>query len=135
MTTHKSNTDIKTNFSWNDIFHPKGDDLIRIRSHLLASQYLKQIEQVLDNKKIIQKNLAREIGVSPSYLSQLFSGNKLPNWKTLAKIELALNITFELMPSMKNDKYTPSIPLASSFSKRESFNSTSINDDCVLKIA
>ncbi len=135
MTTRKNNTIIKVDSFWENIFHPKDDDLIRVKSHLLAGQYLKQIEQVLDSKEITQKDLAGNIKISPSYLSQLFSGNKLPSWKTLAKIELALNIKFELMPSIKNNKYAFPFRSTDSFLKKESLIGVSMNDDCTLKIA
>jgi transcriptional regulator with XRE-family HTH domain len=59
-------------------------------------QYLTQIEQVLDQQSMTQKDLANKIGTSASYISQFFNFNKLINFKTLAKIELALDINFEL---------------------------------------
>lgn len=94
MTTHKKTS--KLNSFWEEVFNPKGGALIEVNAHLLAGQYLKQIEEVLDSENIPQKDLAQKINISPSYLSQLFCGNKLPSWKTLAKIELALNIKFSL---------------------------------------
>ncbi len=60
------------------------------------SQYLTQIEQALESQSMTQKQLADKIGTSASYISQFFNLNKLINLKTLAKIELALDINFEL---------------------------------------
>ncbi|MDC9715534.1 MAG: helix-turn-helix transcriptional regulator, partial [Gammaproteobacteria bacterium] len=59
-------------------------------------QYLIQIEQALESRSMTQKELADKIGTSASYISQFFNLNKLINFKTLAKIELALDINFEL---------------------------------------
>lgn len=40
--------------------------------------------------------LAKELGVSPSYVSQLFSGDKLINYSTLAKLQRIFNVRFKL---------------------------------------
>ncbi len=130
MTIRKNIT--KTDIFWENIFHPEGDDLIRINSHLLAGQYLKQIEEVLDSRDMKQKDLADKINISPSYLSQLFSGNKLPSWKTLAKVESALDIKFKLMQSATTTSLYRSID---SFSEIESLVGVSMNDNCALKVA
>jgi transcriptional regulator with XRE-family HTH domain len=37
-----------------------------------------------------------EIGTSASYLTQLFRGDRLLNFRTIAKIEAALNIEFKI---------------------------------------
>ncbi len=81
---------------WEDVFNPKGDDLIRVNAHSIAGQYLKQIERVLENKKLSQKDLAKKVGTSASYISQLFNDDKLPSFKMLARIELALDIEFDV---------------------------------------
>jgi transcriptional regulator with XRE-family HTH domain len=81
---------------FHDIFNPTGDALIDTKAYDLMGQYLTQIEQVLDQQSMTQKDLANKIGTSASYISQFFNFNKLINFKTLAKIELALDINFEL---------------------------------------
>ncbi|NCW88573.1 MAG: XRE family transcriptional regulator, partial [Chitinophagia bacterium] len=45
-------------------------------------------------KKITRKLLAQLIGTSPSYLTQVFRGDKPLNFMTLAKIQKALNVSF-----------------------------------------
>lgn len=87
---------------WEDVFNPKGDDLVEVKAYLLAAKFLKQIEEALDEKNLKHKHLAEKINVSASYLSAFFNSNKLPNFKILAKIELALDIQFELMPKINN---------------------------------
>ena len=47
-------------------------------------------------KNITQKELAKKTGVSASYLSQIFHSERLINFKTLAKIEIALSINFDI---------------------------------------
>lgn len=94
MTTKYTNQDAVDFF--HDIFNPTGEDLINVKAYDLMGQYLTQIEQALDNQSMTQKELANKIGISASYISQFFNLNKLINFKTLAKIELALGINFEL---------------------------------------
>lgn len=94
MTTKYTNQDAVDFF--HDIFNPTGEDLINVKAYDLMGQYLTQIEQTLDNQSMTQKELANKIGISASYISQFFNLNKLINFKTLAKIELALGINFEL---------------------------------------
>ncbi|CAB5503757.1 hypothetical protein THERMOT_1847 [Bathymodiolus thermophilus thioautotrophic gill symbiont] len=97
MTTKHTNQEV-TDF-FHDIFNPTGEDLIDVKAYGLMSQYLIQIERALDKQTMTQKELASKIGTSSSYLSQFFNLNKLINFKTLAKIELALDINFELQQS------------------------------------
>ncbi len=106
MTTKYTDQDAVDFF--HDIFNPTGEDLINVKAYDLMGQYLTQIEQALDNQSMTQKELANKIGTSASYISQFFNLNKLINFKTLAKIELALDINFELKQSsinnMRNNK-------------------------------
>ncbi|SMN11068.1 hypothetical protein SPBRAN_1308 [uncultured Candidatus Thioglobus sp.] len=97
MTTKYTNQEVVDFF--HDIFNPTGDALINTKAYGLMGQYLTQIEQALDQQSMTQKELAHKIGTSASYISQFFNLNKLINFKTLAKIELALDISFELKQS------------------------------------
>ncbi|SHA05630.1 hypothetical protein BTHERMOSOX_809 [Bathymodiolus thermophilus thioautotrophic gill symbiont] len=101
MTTKYTNQEAVDFF--HDIFNPTGEDLINVKAYGLMSQYLIQIERALDKQTMTQKELASKIGTSSSYLSQFFNLNKLINFKTLAKIELALDINFELQQSATDD--------------------------------
>ena len=69
---------------------------IEVKAHTLAGKFLYQVEKSLEQKKMSNKDLAKKIGVSSSYLSQLFCSERLINFKTLAKIEKALEIKFEV---------------------------------------
>ncbi len=100
MTTKYTNQEAIDFF--HDIFNPTGDALINTKAYDLMGQYLTQIEQALESQSMTQKELANKIGTSASYISQFFNLNKLINFKTLAKIELALGIDFELKQSITN---------------------------------
>lgn len=105
-TNKHSNQEIVDFFA--DILSPTGDDLVESHAYSLMSQYLTQIEQTLKEQKMTKKQLASEIGTSASYLSQFFNLNKVINLKTLAKIELALDIGFHLKPQHEEFGVLPS---------------------------
>lgn len=52
-----------------------------------------------------KKNLAEKLDTSKSYITQLFSGDKLLNIKTLAKIEQNLNINFAIKAEPKRPMF------------------------------
>jgi L-fucose/D-arabinose isomerase len=52
-----------------------------------------------DVYSVMNNWVAKEIGTSASYLTQLFRGDRLLNFKTVAKIEQALAIQFEITTS------------------------------------
>jgi len=56
-----------------------------------------EFQKAMDRKGWTRKRLAKEIGTSASYLTQLFRGDRLLNFKTVAKIEAALGIEFEIV--------------------------------------
>lgn len=72
------------------------EDKIDITASVLMLYFMAEVENIQKIKGIDRKTLANMIGTSPSYLTQIFSGNKLLNFKTLAKIQKALNIRFEV---------------------------------------
>src|SRR5258708_27262760 len=65
-------------------------------AYMLMAGYLSEIERVQENKKINRKDLAIKINTSASYLTQVFRGNKPMNFYTLAKIQRALKIKFQV---------------------------------------
>ncbi|NCV88436.1 MAG: XRE family transcriptional regulator [Oxalobacteraceae bacterium] len=67
---------------------------LEVDSLLLMSGFLSEIEAAMVKKKITRKLLAQLIGTSPSYLTQVFRGDKPFNFMTLAKMQKALNVGF-----------------------------------------
>ena len=87
------------------------------------TSFLSEIEKVCEERGLLKKDLAGMIGTSPSYITQLFRGNKIINLETIAKIILALNIKFEVSVIKKDQK---------EFSDFEDFSNTSyykLNDE------
>ncbi len=73
---------------------------------MIMFQFLSEIAKVMENKKINKKDLAKIIGTSPSYITQLFRGDKLVNFKTLAKIQKGLDVKFEVKIKKKQEALT-----------------------------
>ena len=65
---------------------------------MLMASFLSEIERVQEISTNLKnrKSLAEAIGTSPSYLTQVFCGDKNLNFLTLAKIQKVLKIRFEI---------------------------------------
>ena len=63
---------------------------------VLASKVLAEISTITDKKKLNRKSVAKLIGTSASYLTQLYRGTKLLNFITLAKLKDKLDLEFEI---------------------------------------
>ena len=94
-----------------DFFLPQNEEeAIEVSAHSLAGAFLVKVEEILEEKKISKKELAKKIGTSSSYLSQIFYSKVLLNFKTLAKIEKVLNIKFDVtMKSQTVNNYILSV--------------------------
>jgi len=63
---------------------------------MLAFNFLNELEKELDKKKIKRKELAKMVGTSPSYITQLFRGTTLPNLNILTAMGLAVGKQFDV---------------------------------------
>ena len=66
------------------------------RAKMIMFRILSEVEKLAENRKMTRKDLAREIGTSASYITQLYRGNKLLNLSTIARFEKLFNITFSI---------------------------------------
>ena len=74
---------------------------------MIMFRFLSEIEESYSNGKTFKKNeLAAKLGVSPSYITQLFIGDKLLNFTMLAKIQKAFHITFEIEARKNESLYS-----------------------------
>lgn len=67
-----------------------------IEARVLASKVLSEISEITEKNKLSRKKVAELIGTSASYLTQLYRGNKLLNFVTLAKLKDKLNLNIEI---------------------------------------
>lgn len=97
MTTKKLPTPKQIKESFDELFNSfTKEELIDQEARLLSFHYLSAIETALEVQNLSKKALAEMVGTSPSYISQLFQGDRLPNFTILAKIQNALNLKFEI---------------------------------------
>lgn len=98
MNTKSSNKDLdKIQEEFNKLFSfGSEEEKHEANASLLMARFLSKIQEVTDERNINRKDLAEMIGTSASYLTQLYRGNKNLNFLTLAKIQNALDIEFEV---------------------------------------
>jgi len=86
-----------TNPEFADLFESSSqEDEIRHEARVIMYRFMSEVERLIDEKNINKKELASLIGTSPSYITQLFKGNKLLNLETAAKFQRAFNIKFDI---------------------------------------
>jgi transcriptional regulator with XRE-family HTH domain len=71
-------------------------DKIIIETRLLMYRFLSEIDRITRERAINRKELAELVGVSASYLTQLYQGKKIINLQLLTKIKKALDIDFKI---------------------------------------
>ena len=83
--------------AFDEILEPtEPDDKAELEAKMLMAQFLSLIQEEVDRRQLQRKELAEMIGTSASYLTQLFRGHKLMNLKTAAKLQMALDLKFEI---------------------------------------
>lgn len=111
----KSKTAIK-NVIHSAFLSKDDDEDLEHNSRMIMYRFLSEIERLSEEKNMNKKELAKKIGTSASYITQLYRGSKLINLHTLAKLQKIFNITFEVKaipnnPSENSMDYTSdSIP-------------------------
>lgn len=97
----KSLSEIKSEFD--DLFFISNkEDKLEVDAKILASRFLSIIQKELDENNRSRKELAELMGTSASYITQLFRGNKYPNFLTLAKMQDVLDIDFNISLEREN---------------------------------
>ena len=72
---------------------------------MIMFRFLSELEKLNAEKPIKKKELAKAISTSASYITQLYQGDKLINLLTLAKIQEAYNLTFEIKAKLNTENY------------------------------
>jgi len=72
-------------------------------ARLLMYRFLDIFEYKCDKLGWSKKKLANEIGTSPSYITQLFRGDKLINLPTIVKMKQVLDIDIEITEKHYNE--------------------------------
>lgn len=101
--------------AFENLFNENSNDF-EIDAKVMASRFLNDVKDIAEYKKINRKELAELIGTSPSYLTQLYRGNKLMNLVTIAKIKKVLDLDIEI--KITNNYYKCEVDETLSSSKR-----------------
>lgn len=91
----KTKNEIQSAFD--NLFETSDEEKIERKADVLALSFLSEIDKAMSTLKINKKELAKEVGTSASYITQLFRGDRKPNWTMLAKMSEAVNIDFHVM--------------------------------------
>jgi len=104
MSTKQSNRTENIRSEFQKLFEQSPEEQIEHRAQMLSYIFLSEAQKAMGRKEWTRKRLAKEIGTSASYLTQLFRGDRLLNFKTVAKLETALSIDFEItvLPKEEN---------------------------------
>lgn len=78
------------------VFDNKEEE-IDFKASNLAMQFLGIVDQKMATMDINKKELAKEIGTSASFITQLFRGDRKPNWNVLAKMADVLKLEFKIL--------------------------------------
>lgn len=70
---------------------------VEFETQMLALSFLSAIEKEVDIKKMNRNELAKKVGTSASYITQILRGNKTPNLKILTALGLALDKKFNII--------------------------------------
>jgi transcriptional regulator with XRE-family HTH domain len=83
---------------WDNLFNEMSyEDRVSSLADVLALQFLGLVDRKMELENISKKELAEKIGTSASFITQLFRGDKRPNWNILAKMSVELGLEFKVM--------------------------------------
>jgi transcriptional regulator with XRE-family HTH domain len=83
---------------WDALFNTMSqEDLVSSKADVLAMQFLGLVDLKMEQDNISKKELAQKVGTSASFITQLFRGDRKPNWNILAKMSIELGIEFKVM--------------------------------------
>jgi len=86
-------------------------------SIILHLETMGKIQELLDSKEKNRQWLAEKLKMSKSFVSQLFSGDKLLNFKLLARMEKIFNTKIQISFEVKNDFQTDAVTSVIDLSK------------------
>lgn len=82
---------------------------IEHEAKMIMFRFLSELEKINSEKPIKKKELAQALKTSASYITQLYQGDKLINLLTLAKVQEAYNITFDIKAKHNTENYKEEI--------------------------
>lgn len=78
---------------------------LNLEAELLHLKFVSVIEELMEKERMSRTELAERLGTSNGYITQLFTGDKLFNIKTLAKLQQALDLNFKIEAERKRPNF------------------------------
>jgi transcriptional regulator with XRE-family HTH domain len=72
------------------------EELLEMEALAIGQSYLSEAQRIMDDRPMLRKDLAERMGVSASFLTQLFRGDRPLSDKHKALLQRALGIRFEV---------------------------------------
>lgn len=81
------------------------DEKIDFETEIIHVEIMNQILQLMEKNNISKSDLAKTLGISKSYITQLFIGDKILNLKLLSKFQRIFKIKFKISyKSLENNE-------------------------------
>jgi transcriptional regulator with XRE-family HTH domain len=71
-------------------------------SHMIETSLGQRLHQLRDKADLSMSELAKKVGISPPFLSDIELGRRFPSEEILAKLASALNVTFQELEKYDN---------------------------------
>jgi len=78
------------------LFEKNPEEQIEHRAYMLSLICMSEAEKAMDRRGWTRERLAEETNISLAHLTQLFRGERLLGFNTIAKMEQALDLEFEI---------------------------------------
>lgn len=84
---------------WDKLLELSPEEQNEVDAQLLAHQFLSIVNAEMQKQKMTKKELALKVDTSPSFITQLFSGDRKPSWSLLVKFANVFQLNFEISTS------------------------------------
>jgi ribosome-binding protein aMBF1 (putative translation factor) len=106
----KSNNSDKIKNAFDELFNNRTPEQeLEAEARLLMFRFLDIAERKREKLNWSRKELAQKVGTSASYITQLMRGDKLINMVTLAKMQKALSIKFDVSEIVSYQEQTEDV--------------------------
>lgn len=75
----------------------------KLKALVLQDRFISEVDRLMEKRKLNKKELAMKLGVSSSFITQVFKGKKFLNFSTLAKLQEVFNIEFKIRAINKTE--------------------------------
>jgi ribosome-binding protein aMBF1 (putative translation factor) len=104
MSTNLNKQDTRTFFG--ELFETRSkEEIVLSKAMMIHYKVMQLVEKAMDKKGWNKMILSERLGVSQSYLTQLFLGNKIVNLQMLANLQDTLEIKFIFETEYKDETY------------------------------